>query len=189
MPINDTVVLSNVVDIQDFKIDVQEPFTAQKLPPSTTTSSPTDKVHSVNKGSDSFFNHDKNEHTEPSPSLIPLTVPQDPCSGNTQLYLFQTKCPIKGSFIEIESFEILYDLDSVIDFIDEDSFYDCFSVVSMNPVEEVFRPFKIPLLLVKQTGLLSANCRLNPFKTAPTVVIKTEPEMDPVPRVRLKTPQ
>ena len=72
--------------------------------------------------------------------------------------------------------DIIYDLDSVINFIDEDSFYDCLSVISTNPVENFFSSFKIPLVLVKQNGLLSANCRLNPFKTVPTVVMKTEPK-------------
>ena len=303
-PHNDIVIMNKVVDEQDFKAFIQVSPTSVENCDQDAIPSPTERVLSVEKGSDSLFIHDKNEH-HLDISLSPVTPPNSSSldSGNSQLNLFPNKCPTKESsetipkyFNDLSSIQeeenstkiiptisnvheedledkddenqsckppthhqekgsnftpdtssvekgriaksseidsinqdVLYNCNWAIDFNDQDSLYDCLSVANTNSIEEnissqelfdyfqenhqdycqdikssevpslahykvifdedmssVLHSLKVPLLFVKQTDILPANCCLNPAKMVPTRLKKTQPVQDSVPRVRFK---
>ena len=91
-PHNDVLITSTIVDEQDFQAFIQVSPTPVANCDQDAIPSPTERVLSVEKGSDSLFIHDKNEH-HLDISRLPITPPNSssPDSGNSQLNLFPNK--------------------------------------------------------------------------------------------------
>ena len=91
-PHNDIVIMSSIVNEQDFQAFIPVSPTPVENCDQDAIPSPTERVLSVEKGSDSLFIHDKNEH-HLDISRLPITPSNSPSpdSGNSQLNLFPNK--------------------------------------------------------------------------------------------------